>query len=102
MLLPLDGPASQGGDSVGTVTPKELKVGSSALSDRDVVTLQAIDGALWVYFGTEGVTPSASDVSTKGFEHPKKALRSYEAGARQPIWVLAKSGTVAYRFAERG
>lgn len=101
MLFPLDGPSLQGTASVNATTPTEIKVGGSPLAERKVVTIQPLDGKLWVYFGNDATTPSQSDLQDNGFEHPKKALRSYEAGDSQKVWVLAQSGTVDVRFAER-
>lgn len=102
MLQPLDGPAAQGLlSSVGTSTPVEVKVGASALTDRKLVTLQG-DGKFYVYFGDDSASaPSAADVENNGFLQFKDQVQSYEAGDRQPIYVLADSGTVDIRIAER-
>lgn len=102
MFQPLDGPSLQGSVSVNTSTPQEVKVGSSALADRKVVSIQPLDGKIWVYFGQEGITPSASTVQNNGFYQAKRSLRSYEAGNRQTIWILAQASTVDVKIAERG
>jgi hypothetical protein len=101
MFQPLDGPSKQGSISVNASTPQRVKVDTNELADRKVVTIQPLDGKLWVYFGEEGVTPTASDLQTKGFYHAKRSKESYEAGQRQQIWILAQAGTVDVRFAER-
>lgn len=98
---PLDGPSSQDRVSVTSSTVKELKVGASALSERQVITIQPIDGNLWVYFGDGVSTPSAGTVSSKGLKHLKMAKESYEAGERQPVFILSESGTVSVTFVER-
>lgn len=101
MLQPVDGPSTQGNVSVDTTTPQELKVGASRLTERKIVTLQPLDGKVWVYFGEEGVTPSAANLQDNGFEVAKKEKASFEVGERQPLWVLSQSGTTDVRYAER-
>jgi len=101
MFQPLDGPSSQDRVSVTTGTVKELKVGASALSDRQVITIQPIDGHIWIYFGNGTTTPSAADVLNKGFKHVKMAKESYEAGEQQQVFIVAAAGTVNVTFVER-
>lgn len=101
MLKPLDGPADQTTLTVDTTTVQEAKVGASAFPERGVVTIQPVDGKIYVYFGDGSITPSAATVIADGFEHPKTALRSYEAGPKQPVFILAQSGTVNVKIAER-
>ena len=101
MLLPLDGPSKQFVlSSVGTTTPVEVKAGASAFSERKVITLQG-DGRFYIYFADEGETPTNTDVSTKGFTQYKDAKESYEAAGSQVVYVLAVTGTVNIRGAER-
>ena len=101
MLQPLDGPSIQGVlSSVGTTTPVLVKVGSSAFEERKVVTMQG-DGKFYVYFANDSETPTASDLSTKGFTQFKDQIASWEAGELQNIYVLAISGTVNIRLSER-
>lgn len=100
MFSPLDGPSKQGALSVDTITPQQVKVDATPLSERQVVTIEPVNGKLWVLFGDGITTPTASDMQNKGFRHPK-TIRSYEAGDRQVVWVLAQSGTVDVRIAER-
>jgi hypothetical protein len=101
MFQPLDGPSLQDRVSVTTSIVKELKVGSFALSERQVITIQPIDGNIWVYFGDGTSTPSASTVSTKGLKHMKMAKESYEAGDKQQVFIVSDSGTVNVTFVER-
>lgn len=100
MFQLLDGPSTQDRVSVTTSVVKELKVGASALSDRQVITIQPVDGNIWVYFGS-GTVPSAATVSTKGFKHVKMSKESYEAGEKQSLYIVAESGTVNVTFVER-
>lgn len=101
MFQPLDGPSSQGLlSSVGTSTPVEVKVGGSAYEDRKVITMQG-DGKFYVYFADEGETPNAATVSANGFVQFKDQVQSWEAGEQQAVWVLAVTGTVDVRIAER-
>ena len=100
MFQPLDGPAVQTKiTSVGTVTPVEVKVGASALTDRQVITLQPT-GNMKVYF-SDGTTPSAATVLANGLDHAKNAKESYEAGERQKVFILAASGTIDVVIVER-
>jgi len=100
MSSALDGPSKQGNLSVSTSVLIQAKVGSSPFTDRKVITLQP-SGKIYVYFADEGENPSISDVSTKGFVHFKDAKESYEAGELQVIFLLAVSGTVDVKIAER-
>lgn len=100
MLLPLDGPSKQFVIAVTDATVQEVKAGASAFAERKVITLQG-DGKFYVYFADEGETPSAVDVSTKGFIQYKNAKESYEAAGSQAVYILAETGTVNVRGAER-
>lgn len=101
MFQPLDGPSIQGKlTAVDTITAVEAKVGASPLVDRSVVTMQP-DGDMKVYFAEDGVVPSAATVLANGFDHYKNTKESYEAGPKQKIYVLAKSGTINVIVAER-
>ena len=101
MLRPLDGPSKQGKLSVTTSVAVEIKIEAGAYSERKVITLQPLDGKILVYFADEGVVPSAATVSSDGFEHPKKAVRSYEATDKQALYMVSSSGTVNVITAER-
>jgi len=99
---PLDGPSKQFSLSVGTGTVIEVKkTGEDPLTDRQVITLQPLDGYIYVYFGDGESTPSPATVAADGFEHYKRLKDSYEAGPEQPVYILAKSGTVNVKVAER-
>ena len=97
----LDGPALQGSVSVTTGAVVELKVGANPLEERKVITVQPIDGKIYVYFGNEDTVPSVSYVQNDGFVHFKPAKDSYEATASQRLYILATSGTVDVRYVER-
>ena len=101
MFQPLDGPSTQDKVAVTTGTVKELKVGASALVDRQVMTIQPQDGDIWIYFGDGTTTPSAATVSSKGFKHVKMSKETYEVGEKQPLFTVAASGTVNVTFVER-
>ena len=100
MLLPLDGPAKQFALNPTSTVVVEVK-DTTVLSERKVVTIMLTDGKIYVFFGDGTNTPSANDVQTKGFPHQKGALRSYEASDTQPLWIIADTGTVNVRVAER-
>ena len=101
MLQPLDGPSRQFQISADTITPKKLQRDAATLPERAVVTVQTLDGQIWVYFADDNETPSAGDVSSKGFLHYTKGKESYEAGPFQIVYILAVTGTVDVRGAER-
>lgn len=100
MLQPLDGPSKQYTLSPGTATPLEVQDGGAPFEGRKVVTLQG-DGRFYVYFADEGETPNASTVSTNGFLHFRNAKETYEATDKQAIFILAVTGTVDVKIAER-
>ena len=100
MFQPLDGPSLQDKITVDTTTVQELKSGGSALEERKVVTIQP-DGRIYVYFGDGSSTPSAATVVADGFLQFKDSKETYEASESQPVFVLAVTGTVNVRFAER-
>ena len=102
MFLPLDGPSAQDSTSVGIVTPFEVKVGVSALTERKVVTIQPRDGKLYYYWvDVGGVAPSAATMVADGFIIFKNQIMSFEVSEQQKVYVLAVTGTVTFVFAER-
>ena len=102
MLQPLDGPSKQGLlSSVGITTVVEVKVGVEPFDERKVITMQSIDGKFYVYFADQGVVPNAATVIANGFIQVKNAKESYEASYTQKVYVLAVTGTVNIRIAER-
>ena len=101
MFQALDGPSKQFIlSAVTTTTPVEVKAGGSAFPERKVITLQA-NAKFYIYFADEGETPSAGDITSKGFIQYKNAKESYEAAGSQVVYVLAETGTVDIRGAER-
>lgn len=101
MLKPLDGPSKQGLLVVTNVSVLEVKISASALAERKVVTLQPLNGKIRVFFADDGAAPSVGTVLSAGFEHPKKAIRSYEATEKQKVYIAAESGSVNVIAAER-
>lgn len=101
MYQPLNGPAKQGTLSIGTSTPVEVKNGSDPFDERQVITLQG-DGKFYIYFADEGEVPNAATVTSNGFTQYKNAKETYEASCNQAVFVLALSGTVDIKLAERG
>lgn len=100
MFQPLDGPSVQGRiTGVGTTTPVEVKIGTTPLTDRQVITMQP-DNNMKVYFGN-GSVPSAATVLSDGFDHYKNSKESYEVGEKQTLYILAASGTINVIVAER-
>lgn len=100
MLQPIDGPSKTFNLTVTTSSPIEAKAGAFAFLERKVITLQG-DGKFYVYFADEDETPLAIDVTTKGFIQYKNSLQTYEATGSQAIYILAETGTVDVRGAER-
>ena len=94
MFLPLDGPAVEDEISVGDTTPTELKVSSSALEERKVVTFQAQTGKVrWGF--TNSIT------SSKGYRAYKYQLVTVEASADQTVYLISEDGNVTVYFTER-
>jgi len=102
MFNPLDGPSLQGSLTVNTTVVQEVKSGASAMEERQVVTIQPIDGNIYIYFGDGTNTPNSATVIANGFLHYKKSKETYECGKYQQLFILAESGTVSVRFVERG
>ena len=101
-LLPLDGPSAQLTLSVNTVTVQEAKVGASPLSERKAVTIQPLNGKVYIYFGDDsGSTPLAAIVSANGMVIYKNGKETYEASASQRIYLLSTSGTTSVVVVER-
>jgi uncharacterized protein YpmB len=100
-FLPLDGPAQQLVVSVSTAAITEAKAGVSALEERKVVTIQPLNGKVYVYFAQEGVTPSAATVIANGFIQYKNQKETYEASNSQLIYLVAVSATTNVSIAER-
>jgi hypothetical protein len=100
MIQPIDGPSKTFVLTVTTSSPIEAKADASAFLERKVITLQG-DGKFYVYFADENEIPAAIDVTTKGFIQYKNAKETYEATGSQAIYILAESGTVDVRGAER-
>jgi len=106
MLEALDGPSKQFAVTITNTVPVEVKAGASAFTERKVITLQnsKLDtntGEFYVYFADEGVIPSAGDLSTKGFIQGKNTKQSYEASGSQAVFIMAVTGSVDVRGAER-
>ncbi len=106
MLQPLDGPSKQFAVTINDTTPVEVKAGASAFAERKVITLQNSKedtnmGAFYVYFADEGEVPSQADVSSKGFTQSKNSKETYEATGSQAVYIMAISGSVDIRGAER-
>jgi hypothetical protein len=103
MFQPLDGPAAQGQQNVSDSVVFEVRKNATALSERDVVTIYPIDGQIWVYFGDDTASaPNAATVKAEGFPQYRDQEKTYEAGPAQPIYIVADTGTVDVRYAERG
>lgn len=98
---PLDGPAKQiPAITLTTSTVVEVKSGTP-LDGRAIITIQPLDGDIWVYFGDGINIPSAATVAADGFLHYRHADKSYEAGDRQPVFIVARTITTSVRIAER-
>ena len=92
MYRMLDGPAVYGALSV-TTTPVEVKVGPSAVSDRTAITIQALDGDLWLGFSA-GLTDANGSRVYQG-QH-----LILECSGSLPVFIRSVAGTVDTRIAE--
>jgi hypothetical protein len=96
----LDGPSAHGSLTVTNAAVQEIKVGVSALEERKIITIQP-SNKVYIYFGDGGAAPSAATVSANGFTLFKDALMSFEAATSQKVYVLAVTGSVDVKVAER-
>ena len=81
-LLPLDGPAVQ--DSLtATGTYAEIKIGASPYDERKAITLQPLEGKLYVTFET----------GKPGFLLFKYQIMTFEASSTQPLYFKTVSGS---------
>lgn len=101
MLQALDGPSKQDILVVTTAAVSEVKLDTEPLPARKVITLQPMTSLIRVYFADEGETPTLTDVQTKGFEQPKKTIRSYEASDSQAVFIVAMGANTDVIVAER-
>lgn len=100
MYEPLDGPSAQLKVTLSSGTALEVKVGSQTLEDRKVVSIQP-NQDIKVYFGDGVNIPSASTVVNNGLDHYRNQLSTYEAGARQPVFIAISSGSASVVIIER-
>lgn len=101
MFYPLDGPSKQTTISVTTSTVVEAKQGSTPHKERKVVTIQPLNGKIYVYFADEGIVPSPAAVAANGFIQFKNQKETYEASDSQSIYLLAVTSTTNVVVAER-
>lgn len=101
MLEPLDGPSAQATLSVTTGAVSEVRAGGSSLIDRKVVTLQPLDGRVYLYFGDGTGAPSVATVTNNGILLFNRAKESFEASTMQDLWVVAVNSTTDLRVVER-
>lgn len=89
-LLPLDGPSVQTTLSVTTIQV-EVKVGTLALAERKVITVQPQDGKIYISFVS----------GQNGMLLMKNGIYSFEASETQAMYIKAVTGTVQVVIAER-
>ena len=91
-FIPLDGPGVYGSISVST-TAIEVKVGGSVQTERQIITIQPLDGD--IYFGYDSsVTTSTGTKIFRGQQYPLEARETLS------VFVIAESGTVDTRITE--
>lgn len=100
MFNPLDGPARQFAVSLTSATVVEVKV-TTPFPERKVITMQALDADIWVYFGDGSTTPNAATVAANGFKQYRYSKETYECSETQAMFILAVSTTTSVRIAER-
>jgi hypothetical protein len=91
---PLNGPALYGNISV-TTTPVEVKVGGSRFSDRAAITIQPIDGNIYIGYDN-AVSTTTGTLIYKG------QVFILECGPLFEVWIRSATGTVDTRIAELG
>lgn len=93
MYQPLDGPAVYGNISV-TTSAAELKVGGSTYEDRKVLSIQPIDGDIFVGY-------DSSVTTSNGIKIFQGQYVELERGELLPVYAIAAS-TVDVRISEIG
>lgn len=101
MFQELDGPSKQDKITITAATPVRVKVGSTELNGRQVITIQPLTGTCRVYFADDNESPSAATVLAKGFKQRKEGIRTYEASSTQWVYILSESGSIDVIIAER-
>jgi len=101
-ILALDGPSKTGAALTLTSAVVQIIGAGSPLSERKVVEVQPIDGKAYYYYGDGVNVPSAATVQTDGFLLFPKQIRVIEASDTQPIYVVAATANVDFRYTERG
>jgi len=101
MFLPLDGPSKQLKISVSNTSVSEIKVDSTSLSERKVITFQPTGGNIYIYFGYNDVIPSSSDVSNNGLVFFTNGVYTIEASDSQKVYTLAMATGTFITFVER-
>lgn len=101
MFLALDGPSSQIKLSVTTSVVTEVKAGTYALEERQVVTIQPLDSNIYLYYSDNSGTPTTQTVSTNGFLLYRNGLYTIEAKSSQELYILASDSTTNVVIAER-
>ena len=99
MFQPLDGPSKQFSLTVTNTVVKKLQKDTDPYDERKVITYQA-DGNFYLYFGDTGAAPTAGTVAADGFL-VKKGMETIEASCTQLVYVLAVTGSVDIKGAER-
>jgi hypothetical protein len=90
----LDGPAVYGALSV-TTTPVEVKVGASREQGRNAITIQPLDGDIWLGY-SNGLTTANG---TRIYATEKFILECTDS---LEVWIRSNTGTVDTRIAEIG
>jgi len=101
MFRALDGPSKQIKLSVLDNAITEVKVDAQPLSGRSVITILPVEGKIFIYFGDGENTPDVNTIINNGFPHPKNSMKSYEAGPKQPVFIISETGTINVIIAER-
>lgn len=95
MFIPLNGPGDQASLSVST-SPIEIKVGASRLEQRTIVTVQPLNGDIYIGYNSLTLT---SSTGTKVFKGQVYVL---EATDSLPVYAVSESGTIDVRITEVG
>lgn len=94
MLLPLDGPADSTSKNISA--SEEVKVGASALDERKMISVQPLDGNVFLSYASPA---TSSNAFLKVFQGQFVEL---ERGTLLPVYIVAETGTVTTLVGEVG
>lgn len=94
MILSLDGPAVSSSQSISTSV--EVKVGGTALDERKMISVQPLDGNVFLSYNTPATSANGFMKIFQG------QYVEVERGNTLPVYIIAETGTVETLIGEIG